>query len=112
MRWSLAAEKKECSGSEENKGKLQSVDACASKCKGEASMFIFGTEDFGDSVCVGGGCNCYCETSATEQGTCDIIDHTAYRLYKYISGDSHTIYNEISLFICSSLFIALNYKMK
>ena len=97
MRWSLAAEKKECSGSEKPKGKLQSVDACASKCKGEASMFIFGTEDFGDSTCNTDGCNCYCETSATEQGMCDMIDHNGYRLYRYTSGDYHTLYNKTSL---------------
>ena len=98
----MVEEKKECSGSEESKGYVQSLGTCASICKGEASMFIFGTNDFGESRCNSDGCKCYCETSATEQGTCDIIDHTAYRLYKYISGESHTIYYEISLIRVSS----------
>ena len=59
-------------------------------------MFIFGTEDFGSSKCNSDGCNCYCETSATDQGLCDMVNHNGYRLYKY-TGDDHTLYNKISL---------------
>ena len=96
--WSLVGEKKECSGSEDDKGTLESIASCASECKGEASMFAFGTNDFGNSRCDSKGCRCLCETSATKQGTCDIINHAGYRLYKYTSGQlSYELYNEILL---------------
>ena len=81
--WGLVEEKTECSGSEVSKGKLSSIDDCALKCKGEASMFAFGTNDFLENRCNEEGCSCYCETSATEEGTCEKVDHNGYRLYKY-----------------------------
>ena len=89
----MVAEKKYCSGSELHKGKLQSVDDCASICKGVASMFVFGTNEFGVNRCDSIGCKCFCETSAMDQGTCNQIDHNGYRLYKYITGYDHTLYN-------------------
>ena len=79
----MVAEKTECSGSEIDKGQLTSVDDCASQCKGVASMFAFGTNDFGTNRCNDKGCSCYCETSATVEGTCERVDHNGYRLYKY-----------------------------
>ena len=88
------AEKKECLGSEMYKGRVHSVDACGSLCQGVSSMFIFGTNDFGyEGSCYSAGCNCYCETSATNEGTCDIWSNYGYRLYKYVSGDYPTLYN-------------------
>ena len=78
-------EKKECGGKEESKGKLDSLQECADACYGVASMFIFGTNDFGKDRCESNGkqCDCYCETSANDDGTCDITDHDGFRLYKY-----------------------------
>lgn len=85
--WSLVAENKECGGSQLYKGKQHSVEACGTVCRGVASMFIFGTNDFGlVDWCNNQGCTCYCETSATDPGTCDIIHSNGYRLYKYTSG--------------------------
>ena len=47
-------------------------------------MFIFGTNDFGENKCVtNAGCDCYCETSAAMDGTCNMIDNIGYRLYKF-----------------------------
>ena len=83
----MVAEKKECGGSEIYKGYLESVEACGSICRGVASMFIFGI----DSSCNSEGCFCYCETSAANQGTCDMSIHIGFRLYKYISGNYHTL---------------------
>ena len=82
----LEQEKKECKGKEESKGKLDSVQECADACFGVSSMFIFGTNDYGTARCEGNGkqCQCFCETSATDDGSCDITDHNGYRLYKYI----------------------------
>ena len=46
-------------------------------------MFIFGTNDFGTNRCFVEGCNCVCETSAKDDGTCDMESHDGYRLYKF-----------------------------
>ena len=93
--WVLVEEKKDCSGSEINKGKLQWVGDCAAQCKGEASMFIFGTNDFGTARCYGDGCDCYCKTSATGEGTCTRVNHNGYRLYKYGATGSKGYYHEL-----------------
>ena len=79
----MKAGEKECGGSEVSKGKLPSVDDCASQCKGVASMFAFGTNDYLTNRCNSNGCQCLCETSATEDGTCNSVNHKGYRLYKY-----------------------------
>ena len=87
--WKLVEEKTECSGSEINKGKFETVEECASECKGEASMFAFGTNDFGKKRCYDEGCKCLCETSASEKGSCEKVDHDGYRLFRYSKGDYH-----------------------
>ena len=79
----LVADKKECSGSEIDADFFNTLDGCASHCKGKASMFAFGTNDYGNDRCNTEGCRCLCETSATEKGTCEIKDHDGYRLYRY-----------------------------
>ena len=92
--WSLVAEKQECSGSEVYKGEVQTIEECGSICKGIASMFIFGTNDFGNNQCFSDGCRCYCETGATDQGTCEIMNnHDGFRLYKYTLGDYYALSN-------------------
>ena len=82
--FSLVAEKKECSGAEENKGRMKSIEQCADACNGVSTMFIFGTNDFVSHSfsCNDNGCKCWCETSAKDDGTCDIIKDEWYRLYK------------------------------
>ena len=60
-------------------------------------MFVFGTNDFGNSRCFEDGCKCLCETSATEEGTCDRIKHDGYRLYQYsvpTLGDYHALHKK------------------
>ena len=81
--FSLVAEKKECSGSETHKGRFVTVEECALSCKEVASMFIFGTNNFGTTRCNTNGCKCYCETSAQDDGSCNVINHNGYLLYKY-----------------------------
>jgi len=82
--YSLVAEKKECTGSEVNKGRFGSneIDKCANACKGVSSMFAFGTNDFGNDRCTSEGCNCICESGADEYGMCTMKDHDGYRLYR------------------------------
>ena len=79
----MVAEKNECSGSEILKGNFYTTDDCASQCKGVASMFLFGTNDFGEPRCYNNGCYCYCETNATTEGNCTKVVNKGYQLYKY-----------------------------
>ena len=82
--WELVAEKKECDGSEVSKGKKSSLEDCATECRGTASVFAFGTNDYGTIRCNDAGCTCLCETSATVDGSCDQVNHNGFRLYKYL----------------------------
>ena len=87
----MVAEKKECDGSEiayRYDEKISTVGECANKCQESSSMFIFGTNDFGNPRCNEGACWCICETSATSVGTCNQIPHDGYRLYRYSKGMS------------------------
>ena len=69
---------------------MDSVDKCAEACKGVAEIFIFGTNDFGNDRCYEDGCKCICETSAEDDGTCDVVQHDGYRLYKFIPPSKHS----------------------
>ena len=89
LEWVLVQEKTECSGSESFIGEFPSISGCASQCKMVSSMFAFGTNDYGTERCNNDGCKCLCETSATEEGTCTIVNHNGYRLYKYSKGKRH-----------------------
>ena len=46
-------------------------------------MFGFATNEFGGNRCFDDGCNCICETSAKDDGTCDMVPNISYRLYKF-----------------------------
>ena len=93
--WELVAEKKECSGSETEKGTFHIIDNCASQCNGVASMFAFGTNDFGEPRCYNNGCRCLCETSATAEGTCNKVNHKGYRLYRYSNQGDYYLYHNL-----------------
>ena len=96
----LVAEKKECNGSEIYKGKVPTVNECASLCNGIASMLIFGTKDFGRPITNNDGdyicntysgkfqCSCYCETESNENGTCATVDNDGFRLFELPKGRS------------------------
>ena len=68
--YELVAENKECDGSEIKSGSFDSVSECSSSCKSLSSMFIFHSTG-----------SCYCETSATNHGTCNMKDLQHYNLY-------------------------------
>jgi len=83
--WTKVADKKECDGSEDNKGPKKTLAECAEECRGISSMFIYGTNDFGTSRCKKDeeDCECFCEISSKD-GKCENeIDNPGYRLYKY-----------------------------
>jgi hypothetical protein len=80
----LVAEKKKCEGGKKMKGNFQSIEICADECRGVASMFIFSTNEFGDSICGHNGCECWCEMEANPDGSCNTRSHVGYKLYKFI----------------------------
>ena len=83
------AQQRECDGSETGYGyseKISTVGECANKCQDSSSMFAFGTNEFGNPRCKDGACWCLCETSATSKGTCNLVSHSGYNLYRYTKG--------------------------
>ena len=65
------------------KGLQSSVESCGLACKGVASIFLYGTNDY-----VGGksdSADCYCETDATDQGTCNTTKNGPFRMYRYLN---------------------------
>ena len=89
--WELVAEKKECGGSEINlsyhtTAATADIAMCAHLCKEKSTMFALGTNGFGSDShdrCFEHGCSCLCETAAKPDGTCDIVSHAGFRLYRY-----------------------------
>ena len=79
----LVTEKKECMGLETWQGYQTSISECANKCKSKSTVFLFGTNDFGVERCNSDGCACMCETGANSDGSCDMVPHNGYRLYKF-----------------------------
>ena len=83
------ADKTECDGSEISKGIQPDLKSCAQSCRGISSMFIFGTNDFGNIRCYTNGCVCSCETAALPDGTCPVhVAHNGYNLFKVEEGQS------------------------
>ena len=76
-------EKKECGGLEHYAGIQTNLEDCARSCRGISSVFAYGTNDYGTIRCYNQGCHCYCETSSFPNGTCSLVNHNGYRLYKY-----------------------------
>ena len=46
-------------------------------------MFAFGTNDYGTIRCTNGRCSCYCETAASVDATCKVVQHKGFRLYAF-----------------------------
>ena len=78
----MVAEHTQCKGTENNEGKMNSIDECANACRKKSSMFVFGTNDYGKNGCNNQGCECYCETGAKADGTCKTVKNNGYRLYR------------------------------
>ena len=92
----MIAEKEECDGSEKSLDYMSTIEECAKGCEAEASMFAFGTNDYGKNRCIEAGCMCLCETSASSDGTCNQVSHMGYRLYKYKPDGKALIYSNAS----------------
>ena len=75
------AERVECGGKVNPlyQGNITTIDACAQLCHGKATLFKYGTNDYGNQMC----CHCSCMEGATEAATCHQTPHNGYRLYKY-----------------------------
>ena len=85
--YELVSKKAECNGAEVGAGMSPSLAACAESCSGKASMFAYGTNEFGNNRCASGrNCRCLCEM-ASANGVCTKqVQHTGFNLYKYKSG--------------------------
>ena len=84
--WRKVTDEVECGGSEKSMGTVNTLLDCADACREISSMFIYGTNDFGEIKCKTNGkedCPCYCETSS-KNGNCKWVDNSGYILYKYI----------------------------
>ena len=100
--WVLAHDVSECNGTEESwKGYLEKIQNCADACRDVSSMFIFGIE--GSNRCKDGKCRCYCETVASADGICDIIEHKGYRLYSFIQNTNGKELSSLFPCVCSFL---------
>ena len=87
--WELVANKKECTGNEYSEKNFSTLSDCAKFCKTgthKATMFAFGTNDYGTDRCYSDEkCKCLCELAASSEGTCTQRNNKGYRLYRYIA---------------------------
>ena len=74
------AEARECSGTKEHGCLQTSAENCARSCHNRSSMFVFASSS---GRCHGGKCECFCETSASANGTCNQTENSATDLYKF-----------------------------
>ena len=86
--WKKVNDEVECRGSEKDMGTTNTLIDCANSCREISSMFIYGTNEFGETKCKTNGkedCPCYCETAA-KNGHCRWVDNSGYSLYKFVEG--------------------------
>ena len=85
--WELVENKVVCDDPEEFKvGSYLSIEHCAAGCYGRASMFNYGTNEFGKQRCWKiNQCECWCMPSASRDGVCDVTSQKGYRLFKLAS---------------------------
>ena len=56
--WRIVGLKRECAGKSKSLGMIATIGECARECKKEASMFAYGTNDFGTDRCYDQKCKC------------------------------------------------------
>ena len=87
--WELVENKVVCDDPDEFKvGSYLSIEHCAAGCYGRASMFNYGTNEFGKQRCWKiNQCECWCMPSTSIDGVCDVtrIPLGGYRLFKLAS---------------------------
>ena len=85
MTFELVAEKSRCPGSRFSLHWIKTIEECASGCKSETSMFIYGRSDTAN--CDHRGCYCSCEQTVTDgQCTRGPTDDNYYNLYRIVLG--------------------------
>ena len=87
--------------------RISTAEGCGKLCKGQSSMFSFGTNDFGKQKCKDGVCICQCETEASSDGSCPLYRNKGYRLYRF---DPGIIVHMIEIFILNWHFHLSNFK--
>ena len=98
----MAFENEQCVGTKTSNVMTETMEECAIKCIGESSMFRWGTES-----CIGSDCPCVCETSASDDGSCEREPRDGTNLYQFISGLQQLLMKiaEIMLSIFLNLYI-------
>ena len=109
LRYELYETKKKCLGDDIDYGHIATLQECAEKCKNVKSMFIYGrTAD----VCTMKGmsyiCVCSCESKASPDGHCTVINNINYDLYRFIQKGKIFLeslsYNSYQLIMAESVF--------
>ena len=77
----MAFENEQCVSTKTSNVMTETKEECAIKCLGKSSMFLWGTEG-----CIGSDCPCICETSASDDGSCEREPRNGINLYKFITG--------------------------
>ena len=73
---------------------MESIEMCASACRGESQMFTFGLNTPSNSRCnPDGKCACYCEVDTADFKCKTQEVHTGYDLYAFTQGMRQTISN-------------------
>ena len=83
--FALLLGERRCKGSGIDKGVIATLKGCADKCASVSSMFIYGSH--GTNGCYSNGCSCWCQPSASADGTCETKEHSLYHLYSIVQGD-------------------------
>ena len=77
----MAFENEQCVSTKTSDVMTETKEECAIKCLGKSPMFLWGTEG-----CIGSDCPCVCETSASDDGSCEREPRNGINLYKFITG--------------------------
>ena len=107
LKWVLVKPGAKCLSNERvYGGRFHDIENCAIACKDNSSMFIY-CKDY-SLCCDTNGCECFCETSALLNGTCQVEEVKEYTLYKYLKGKVL----EFGRFTCSNQEIKSNLRVR
>ena len=94
LEFSRVAEQTECSETGVNACLQSSVEDCARACEIKSSMFLYGRQG---EACYRSKCKCFCESLASQDGTCSQESSSGYDLFRYETGEhSSRIFNNFN----------------
>ena len=74
----LVKDSAECTGSEDNVDRTDTLKGCSAKCLGRSRWFIYGKQG---RRCNAGGCKCFCEVPG--ENVCTQTSNNNYNLYEF-----------------------------